>query len=178
MNLLINVIAFKIGWISAVFGGANGMALIGAGVIMVAIAVHLYVVAEPARELTLILIVGLTGLVADSIPVSAGWLTYADGNVVAGFAPYWIVAMWMLFATTLNVSFRWLRSRLLLAAVIGAVAGPASYYAGSKIGAVEFTEFVPAVAALSITWMLLFPAFLMLAAFLDGTSRPILQSRI
>lgn len=175
MNFLINIVAFKIGWLSAVLGGANGMALVGSAIVMISIAVHLIVVSEPARELTLILAVGIVGLAADSIPVSAGWLTYAHGTLVAGVAPYWIVAMWMLFATTLNVTFRWLQNRLFLAAVIGAIAGPASYYAGSTMGAVEFTQPVPAVVALSATWMLLFPAFLMLAGYLGNVGKPALQ---
>jgi len=178
MNLLINIIAFKIGWISAVFGGASGMALLGTAIVFIAIGVHLFVVAEPSRELTLILLVGLIGLCSDSILVAAGWLTYSSGTVVAGLPPYWIVAMWMLFATTLNVSFRWLRSRLFLAAAIGAISGPASYYAGSKIGAVELTSFMPAVIGLGVAWMLLFPIFLTLGKSLDGTQPPILQSSI
>ncbi len=123
------------------------------------------------------MLVGLIGLCSDSILVAAGWLTYANGTIVAGLAPYWIVAMWMLFATTLNVSFRWLQSRLILAAAIGAISGPASYYAGSKIGAVELTEFVPAVVGLGVAWMLLFPVFLMLAKSLDRTQAPVLQSQ-
>lgn len=178
MNLLINIIAFKIGWISAVLGGANGLPLAGTGVILMAIVVHLSVVEEPSRELTLVLLIGLVGLCADSILVAAGWLTYANGTIVTGLAPYWIVAMWMLFATTLNVTFRWLRSRLVLAAAIGAISGPASYYAGSKIGAVEFTQFIPAVVGLGVAWMFLFPMFLTLAKFLDGTQAPVLRSRI
>ena len=178
MNILINIIAFKIGWISAVLGGANGFPLAGTGVVLMAIAVHLSVVEEPSRELTLVLLIGLVGLCADSILVAAGWLTYANGTIVTGLAPYWIVAMWMLFATTLNVAFRWLRSRLVLAAAIGAISGPASYYAGSKIGAVEFTQFIPAVVGLGVAWMFLFPMFLTLAKFLDGTQAPVLQGRI
>lgn len=178
MNLLINVVAFKIGWVSAVFGGANEMALVGTAIVLVAIGIHLFVVAEPSREFMLIALVGLIGLSVDSILVAAGWLTYSSGTIVSGLAPYWIVAIWMLFATTLNVAFRWLQNRLVLAAAIGAISGPASYYAGSRIGAVEFTEFTPAIVALGLSWMILFPAFLMLAKSLDGTQAPVLQSRV
>ena len=61
----------------------------------------------------MILMTGAVGLSWDSAMVTAGWLAYPSGTFVAGLAPYWILAMWMLFATTLNVSFRWLQSRLL-----------------------------------------------------------------
>ena len=45
----------------------------------------------------------------------AGWLAYPSGTFIAGLAPYWIVGMWMLFATTLNITFRWLHERMWLA---------------------------------------------------------------
>ncbi len=50
MNILINVIAFKVGWVSAVLGGANDLPLVGTGVVLAAIAIHLLVVAKPSRE--------------------------------------------------------------------------------------------------------------------------------
>ena len=55
---------------------------------------------------------------------------------MAGLAPYWIVALWMLFATTLNVTFRWLQPRPALAAALGAVFGPVSYIAGAAVGVI------------------------------------------
>lgn len=178
LNLLINIVAFKIGWLSAVFGGAYKYPLLGAAIVMVAIAIHLYFATERSREFSLVLLTGIIGLCSDSILMSAGWLTYTSGTFVPGLAPYWIVAMWMLFATTLNVTFRWLHNRLAFAAVLGAIAGPASYYAGSKIGAVTLTEFVPAMIGLSVAWAVLFPALLVLARQLDGTRQPLLGSRI
>lgn len=178
MNLLINIVAFKIGWLSAVFGGASENPLFGTAVVMVAIALHIYFVADRSREFTLVLLAGIIGLCSDSILMSAGWLTYTSGSFVPGLAPYWIIAMWMLFATTLNVTFRWLHNRLAFAAVLGAISGPASYYAGSKIGAVTLTEFVPAMIALSVAWAILFPGLLVLARQLDGTRQPLLGSRI
>lgn len=178
MNTLINVIAFKVGWVSAVAGSANGLPIAGPIVILVAIAIHLKLVLEPAREFSLVLLTGIIGFCADSILVSAGWLTYANGTFIAGLAPYWILAMWMLFATTLNVAFRWLQDRLLLAAVLGAISGPASYFAGAKIGAVVLVEPFAALLALSIGWAVILPALIVLAKQLDGTQLPVLQSRI
>ncbi len=42
---------------------------------------------------------------------------------LTGFPPPWILALWALFASTLNASLGWLQDRLLLAAVLGALSG-------------------------------------------------------
>ncbi|MDH4048377.1 MAG: DUF2878 domain-containing protein [Gammaproteobacteria bacterium] len=168
MNMLINVIAFKIGWLSSVVGVAVEMPLLGPAVIFVAIVLHLRLVGYPLNELLLIIMTGLIGAAVDSIMISAGWLSYPTGTLAAGFSPYWIVAMWMLFATTFNVSFRWLRSRFLLAAAMGAISGPLSYYFGAKFGAVTLNDFSAAMIALAIGWGALMPGLLLLAKRLDG----------
>ena len=178
MNVLINAVAFKVAWVSTIFGGANDLPAIGPLVVFVAVAIHLWRVAEPGRELTLVLLTGAVGLCWDSVMVAAGWLAYPSGTFVAGLAPYWIMAMWMLFATTLNVSFRWLHLRLPLAAAVGAFFGPLSYMAGSAAGAVLIMEPGTVYLALSLGWAVLMPGLLLLARQLDGTQAPILKSPI
>ena len=42
--------------------------------------------------------------VFDTLLVWLGWFTYSSGTLIAGTAPHWMVALWMLFATTLNLS--------------------------------------------------------------------------
>lgn len=173
MNMFVNIIAFKIGWISSVVGVANGMPLLGPIVILAAIAIHLVAVREPASELRLILMTAVIGAGVDSIMISAGWLSYPSGTLLVGFSPYWIVAMWMLFATTFNVSFRWLQSRMFLAVVLGAVSGPLSYYFGAKFGAVTLNDVSTSMIALAIGWGALMPVLLILAKRLDGASVPV-----
>jgi hypothetical protein len=178
MNIFINIVAFKIGWVASIIGAANQLPLLGPAVVLMAIAIHLHHVYDTSRELLLILSTGIIGAIWDSVMVAAGWLSYPSGTVVAGFAPYWILAMWMLFATTLNLAFRWLQSKLLLASGLGAVFGPASYYAGAKAGAVVINELTVVMFALTVAWAVLFPALLMLARRLDGVSIQIEHSRI
>jgi hypothetical protein len=64
----------------------------------------------------------------------------------------------------------WLKGRPLLAAGLGAVAGPASYVAGQKLGGIVFLEFVPAIGALAIGWAVFMPLLLSLAERFDGMS--------
>jgi hypothetical protein len=176
MNVLLNVAAFKLAWLSSIFGGANELPMLGPLAVLVAVSLHLWLAAEPQRELALVAITGAIGLVWDSVMVSAGWMTYSSGTFITGLAPYWILGMWMLFATTLNVTFRWLQSRTVLAVILGAVFGPLSYMAGAAAGAVELNNPTAVYTALSLSWALLMPGLLMLARQLDGVQPVAVQS--
>jgi hypothetical protein len=178
MNYLLNTVAFKIGWLASIVGAASELPLLGPAVIFVAITIHLSKAIDASRELILVALTGLIGASWDSVMVAAGWLSYPTGTIVAGFAPYWILAMWMLFATTLNLAFRWLQSNLLLAGVLGAVFGPASYYAGAKTGAVVINDLAVVMVALAAAWAVLFPSLLSLARRLDGVTARVETGRI
>jgi len=167
MHVLINIVAFKIGWVATIFGAANEFPLLGPAVIMIAILVHLVATKEPAQELFLVFLAGVIGASFDSLFVAAGWLSYPNGTVVSGLAPYWIIALWMLFATTMNLAFSWLKSRMRLAALLGAIFGPVSYFFGAQAGAVVINDFSAAMIGLSIAWAISFPLLLELTNQLD-----------
>lgn len=170
-KFLLNLSAFQIGWFACVWGGANGMPALGAVAVVAIVAVHLaYTAEQPATELALILLAGLIGIVWDSALVALGWLSYPSGVLVPGTAPYWIIAMWMLFATTLNVSLGWLKRRYVLAALLGAVGGPMAYYAGFKLGGVEFKTLTLGLGAQAFGWAILMPALTLIAEQLNGMS--------
>ena len=168
MNILFNFIAFKIGWLACVVGGANGWPLIGTLIAATIVALHVATSTVPRRELTLVLFAGAIGAVWDSALAAAGLLVYTSGTLFAGTAPYWIVAMWLLFATLLNKSLRWMHSRLAMAAAFGAVGGPLAFYAGHRLGAVEFSNFGLAMFALAVGWGTLMPLLVLLARRFDG----------
>ena len=168
MLALLNFVAFQIGWFAAVLGAANGLPWAGPLVIALAIALHLKIVPRPRTELSLILICGLIGAVMDSVIVALGWVAYPAGSIVENAAPYWIVAMWMLFATTLNMSLGWLKSRKAVGALFGLIGGPLAYYTGFKLGGIEFVNFDAAIVALGIGWALAVPVLLQLAERFNG----------
>ena len=64
--------------------------------------------------------------------------------------PYWILAMWALFATTLNASLGWLHGRPALAGALGMLSGPLAYWAGARLGAIELVQPAAALAALAL----------------------------
>ncbi|NCF25094.1 MAG: DUF2878 family protein [Gammaproteobacteria bacterium] len=170
MNLLINLTAFKLGWLSSVFGGAQQLPWLGPLVVFIAVAIHLARAERPGSELMLIASCGLIGAVFDSALVAAGWVTFPSGMFSDLMAPYWIVTMWMLFGTTINLSMRWMRGRPLLAAAFGFVGGPLAYIAGHKIGGIEFGDQTAAIAMLAIGWAVIMPLLMHLGERLDGVS--------
>jgi hypothetical protein len=168
MQLLVNFIAFQFGWFSSVLGAARDMPWLGPAVFMAVLLLHLKQARRPGLELGLVVACGIIGTWFDSVLVASGWVTYPSGQFSPMMAPYWIITMWMLFATTLNRSLGWLRGRLLLATALGGVAGPASYLAGEKLGGIVFVEPMLAISALAVGWAVLMPVLMLLAERLDG----------
>ena len=166
--MLANVALFQIGWFACVLGGAHGWPWFGTGVALVVVAWHLARAVRPRDELIVVLCCAAIGAIFDSALVAFGWVGYRSGTLVTGTAPHWLVAMWMLFATTLNVSLRWLRRFPFAAIAFGAMGGPLAYWGGARLGAMEFAEPVAATVALAIGWALLTPLLVRLAQRFDG----------
>ena len=168
VNVLGNLILFQVGWFLCVWTAAANRPWIGVLVIFGVIAAHVFRAPVPQKELQLILMTLVIGGVFDSVLVVQGWLKYSSGTVAPNLAPYWIVALWGLFATLLNVSLRWMRGRWITAALVGALGGPAAYYGGLRLGALEFGNMQEGLTALAIGWAVLMPLLLALSARFDG----------
>jgi len=100
----------------------------------------------------------LCGALVDSLWVALDLVRYTSGTIVDGAAPAWIVMMWALFATTITTTFTWLKDRVVVAALVGAIAGPLAYQGGASLGAASLVEPVwRAFAAFAFTWALAMP---------------------
>src|SRR3546814_5025428 len=82
-------------------------------------------------------------------------------------APIWILALWVGFILSINHSLHFLRERIWLAALLGAVSGPAAYYAaGNGFSAISFGIPLPLLLpTLALAWGLLLPALLYMSAY-------------
>jgi hypothetical protein len=147
-----NLIAFQTGWLACVLSAAHGLPSVGFAVAVGAVALHLWLAARPAAELRLIALAVGIGAIADSLLLAVGWVRYPSGMLIPLVAPYWILAMWALFATTLNVCLAWLKHSLPLAALLGAAGGPLSYVAGARLGGISLVEPEAALPLLAAVW--------------------------
>lgn len=171
MFLVINFAAFQIGWFSSVLGGAQQMPWVGPVAALIALTIHFKAATRPLEEFMLVLSCALIGAVFDSVLVASGWVQYPSGLFSSVMAPYWIITMWMLFATTLNVSMRWMRGKPRLAAFFGLLGGPTTYLAGQKLGGIELSNPLAALVALGVGWAVMMPILMWLSETFDGMSR-------
>jgi hypothetical protein len=167
--MLQNFILFQAGWFACVLGGASSdYPWAGAVAVAVILAVHLARAKDVRSEVLLVMLTAAVGTAWDSSLMLAGLFTFQNGVVVSGLVPIWMIAMWGLFATTLNVSMKWMKGRYLLAAIFGALGGPIAYYAGYRLGAVDFNNTQMTMIAVAVGWSVIMPALVMLTTRFNG----------
>jgi len=169
-KIALNFIGCQVAWSACVLGGANDRALAGTLVAAAVIVLHLALVKRAAPEALMIATASVIGLVWDSTLIAIGLFTYPSGIIVPSLAPYWMVALWAVFATSLNLSMGFLKGRLWLAALVGGIGGPVSYLAGGRLGGLEMADPALALGVQALGWAVLLPLLSHLATQLDGTS--------
>ena len=166
--MITNIVLFQLGWFACVLSSAAQRPWVGATIALSIVGFHLFRAHKREAEIKLVLIALGIGTVWDSILVSQTWIQYDSGLFFSNLAPYWIILMWGLFATILNVSLRWLRERWMMAALFGAIGGPLAYYGGHRLGALRFGNEHVALLALAVGWAILTPLLMALATRFDG----------
>ena len=138
-HTLVNFLGLQGGWLACARGAAEGWPWFGPLVVAIYMAIHLrWLAADWRKEAGFITAVCLLGFGVDGVMSGTNFLAYASPSAWPWLAPVWIVGMWALFASAFNHSLGWLRGRLGLAFVLGAVFGPLSYAAGARLGGVAF----------------------------------------
>jgi hypothetical protein len=170
----INLVLFQIGWITCALSGAYGWPLFGPLVVGASVAVQLWWIAAPLRQLSLLMVVAALGTSVDTLLQAAGVTRFHQSLVGGMLCPLWMTALWVNFGATLHQSLAWLQGHLFWACVLGAVGGPLSYWAGSRWGALELGDH--ALATLAIVWAVITPMLFRLARstwFRTKTNQPI-----
>ena len=164
--VLLNIVLNYVAWFGVVTLSARGQFGLAVLPSLVAVGIHLAVTPTLRRrpELLLCLAAIPLGLCVEAINMWAGATQYPAGASIAGAPPLFMLGLWMAFATLANVSLAWLKDRLGLAALFGAVAAAPSYYAGSKLGALAIGEPVwLSLGIIGAVWSVAFPALLLIA---------------
>jgi hypothetical protein len=165
MTSAFNLLGYQAIWCAAVYGAANERWWLGLALLA---PFALWQIARsrwPRADAALVLLAALIGFGVDSAFAASGWLRYASPLPDETLAPFWILAMWMAFALTLNHSLAFLKRHALAAIAIGALGGPLAYWvAGAKFGAVHISD--PSwrvLLALGLAWAALVPLLARLA---------------
>ncbi len=177
-----NLVLFKAGWVACVLLAARGMPELATIAVALVVTTHLGGVAVPVKEALFLACAALLGLAWESLVQASGLLHYPTSTTASILAPHWIVAMWVLFATTVNHGFSWIKRNWMLSALMGLIGGPMAFLAGAGMGAVTFNNTVLAVAVIGVGWMVLLPLLVLIAdSIIDSAlleSRPPAQRKL
>jgi len=139
MKNVFNIVGFQASWWLCVLGVKNGIIYLGPIIMMIFLFLHFYFFSFNYAEIKLVILFGIIGTIIDSSMAFSGILSYSGTYTSStSIAPLWITAMWCGFSATVNHSLFWLRNRYAASTLLGAVAGPLSYLAGVKFGAIQF----------------------------------------
>ena len=148
---LINAGLFQLGWFACVLGGNSLWLLLAGGALLA----HLLWISRSLAQVRLIAVVCVLGSTVDSLLLNAGVFAFKQPGVLI---PFWLVLLWALLAITLNHCLAWTAKPLWRAILLGAIGGPLSYYAGQRLGAVQFPMGLwPTLLGLSLLWAGVFP---------------------
>jgi hypothetical protein len=172
-KLIANWFIYQAVWFACILSAAAGQPWLGIIVGLTAIVWHLISARRPVDDLWLVLVTGIIGGIWDSLLVITKLIDYPSGTLFNGMAPPWIILLWMVFATTFNLSLRWLRGRGWLAALFGLLGGPLAWWAGHQFGALILLKPQAALIALGLGWAILMPVLIKLAARFDRPSETI-----
>lgn len=157
VRLVVNLVLFKAGWVACVMLAAADLPALATLAVAAVVAVHLLMVPVPVKEALFLSAAGLLGLGWESFVLATGLLQYPESSQSGAWAPHWIVAMWVLFATTINYGMAWVKRSWLMSAAMGLIGGPMAFFAGAGLGAVTFTNTPLALAVIGAGWAVLLP---------------------
>ena len=165
--IVLNILLFQLGWFGAVYGAANQMPWLGIVVIVPILLWHLARAQHWHLELKLMLLLGAVGCVLDQTLLSLHLLSFPASDWPAHLLPAWMVALWLLFATTLNVSMRWIKGHYLIGLVFGAVGGVLAYLGGEKLGGITLHSSWT-LLAIGVNWAMAMPLAIYFSIRFDG----------
>jgi hypothetical protein len=158
-----NALWFQSIWFCAVLGRETLLPLT-----LVLLILHLFLVRNTQQELRQLVPVALVGIGTDACLSYIGLFQF-EGNVLV---PLWLCCLWLAFAGALPRSLSYLGQRRLLAALAGGVVFPLNYWAGQRLGAVDFTYSLPVtLGSMALIWAVLLPGLYQLTALLQKSSR-------
>ena len=158
MHFFINFIGFQIAWFACALGvPSNHPEWILLSCILF-LAYHFYTCKNRLEEFKLLLKVCALGFVVDSFLSIFDFVSFglAYPAPFMQIQPWWMLLLWACLAASLNISFKWLKNRFLLASILGTISAPLSYIGGEKFHALA-VHGTQSWIAIAIAWGIAMP---------------------
>ncbi len=164
MTRFLNLVFYQVGWLACVLGIAWNVQWIGFSIALSLVGLHLCLATDRSLQVKLGLTAAVLGLIVDSGQVWAGVFAFPRGSVVDWLPPPCIALLWVQFATTIRYSMSWLSRRYLVCACFGLVGAPMAFFAGERLGAVEFlSPRLVNFVILGVVWSFVVPSLVLLS---------------
>jgi len=149
------VVWFNLAWFGCVFTAQKSLDIWSLLLPLIALGLLLWV--QPVSKKTALILFGLSvvGIVFDYMAYKFDLIVFTKNDF--SFLPIWLISMWFLFVTILPISRPVFAARPLLAAALGFIFGPLTYYSGEAFGVMALTGW-PAISIYAVFWALYFPA--------------------
>lgn len=159
---LVNFIWFQSIWVIAILWQNQYL-----GLLAILLVLHLVITANKKAELSLWVIGGSIGIAIDGTLTQLAFFIFPTPSEWLPI-PWWLVIIWLAFLGTLRHSLGYLLTKPRLACALGAVFAPISYFAGMRLGAVEFgRHLVTTGIVLAASWAIFMPLLVRLNAEID-----------
>ena len=156
-----NFVWFQTIWFIAIFYQNQFLSLI-----IILMMLHFVFSDCRLNDLVLALAIGCYGSVVDGLLRYWGFFVFSPEPV--WFVPLWLFALWSAFGLMLRNSLGYLSGRYLIAAILGAISGPLSYFAGVNAGAVVFPHStLTTLLVIATVWFITVPLWLYLNSWLN-----------
>lgn len=161
MSNLLNFLLYEAGWLACMGAAAAGHSQLGITCAALLMAVHLLLHPRRGRQLLLMTVSAVAGLLVDSLLIAAGILNFTPAGPLPPLPPFWMTVLWAQFATTFPNCLRWLCHRPLLAATLTFVGAPATFLGGQRMELVQIaTPLLPSLLLLGSLWAVAVPLLL------------------
>ena len=133
-----DLIGFKICWLLCAFCTQWGQPYLGPVITLIFILGHLFIVKFKIRDIKIILLAILCGIIVDSSFSFFNIITYTGGILTNyNLAPFWILSMWGGFSLTMLYTLDSIKEKYFISTLLGVLGGPLSYSAGVEIGSLN-----------------------------------------
>ena len=147
-KVITNGILFQAGWFLCVLLGDQA----ALWVVPTSLVIFWLFFSRAVKDYLLILSILAFGIAGDVLVGVFGILQYPDNSVTA---PLWMISLWVLFATTIPWSLRWLTDSRFKFIALSTLGGTTSYFAGVRLSDIEFGySFNISVLLILLTWFL------------------------
>jgi hypothetical protein len=161
--LIFNFLGLQVTWAACAYGATHSLPKLGLGVGITYITAHFLLSNMRIRDLKIILIIALIGIMLDSFLTKLNILSFPDFIDSTLPIPLWLMALWFVFSLMIPYSLYWLGKNLKLAAIAGAIGGSFSYFLGHKLGALLLADSVIlSVGIYFIMWGAIIPLALII----------------